>query len=126
MQCFFGPLVLRISNEKSHLFFNPTDPGLFLSVCASQTYRLSRGRVWAMIIMLCLIAAVLSAFLDNVTTLLLFTPVTIRYAVWPCMGIRPDSWWCVLTAQSSPPFPLLVCPGLACASLGTVVLSVLG
>ncbi|XP_072807682.1 P protein-like [Vicugna pacos] len=31
-----------------------------------------------MIIMLCLIAAVLSAFLDNVTTALLFTPVTIR------------------------------------------------
>lgn len=31
-----------------------------------------------MIIMLCLIAAVLSAFLDNVTTMLLFTPVTIR------------------------------------------------
>lgn len=33
-----------------------------------------------MIAMLCLIAAVLSAFLDNVTTSLLFTPVTIRYA----------------------------------------------
>uniref|UniRef100_A0A2K6GGP0 OCA2 melanosomal transmembrane protein n=1 Tax=Propithecus coquereli TaxID=379532 RepID=A0A2K6GGP0_PROCO len=43
-----------------------------------RAYRLSRGRVWAMIIMLCLIAAVLSAFLDNVTTMLLFTPVTIR------------------------------------------------
>lgn len=36
-----------------------------------------------MIIMLCLIAAILSAFLDNVTTSLLFTPVTIRYAEWP-------------------------------------------
>lgn len=35
-----------------------------------------------MIIMLCLIAAILSAFLDNVTTSLLFTPVTIRYAEW--------------------------------------------
>lgn len=31
-----------------------------------------------MIMMLCLIAAILSAFLDNVTTMLLFTPVTIR------------------------------------------------
>ncbi|KAF0876107.1 P protein, partial [Crocuta crocuta] len=50
----------------------------FFDYCAVKTYRLSRGRVWAMIIMLCLIAAVLSAFLDNVTTLLLFTPVTIR------------------------------------------------
>lgn len=37
-----------------------------------------------MIIILCLIAAILSAFLDNVTTMMLFTPVTIRYsaAVW--------------------------------------------
>ncbi|GAB5572241.1 P protein [Prionailurus iriomotensis] len=50
----------------------------FFDYCAVKTYQLSRGRVWAMIIMLCLIAAVLSAFLDNVTTLLLFTPVTIR------------------------------------------------
>lgn len=33
-----------------------------------------------MTIMLCLVAATLSAFLDNVTTSLLFTPVTIRYA----------------------------------------------
>ncbi|XP_054569165.1 P protein [Eptesicus fuscus] len=50
----------------------------FFDYCAVKAYRLSRGRVWAMIIMLCLIAAVLSAFLDNVTTSLLFTPVTIR------------------------------------------------
>lgn len=34
-----------------------------------------------MITLLCLIAAILSAFLDNVTTMLLFTPVTIRYFV---------------------------------------------
>ncbi|XP_040825882.1 P protein [Ochotona curzoniae] len=50
----------------------------FFDYCAVKAYRLSRGRVWTMIIMLCLIAAVLSAFLDNVTTMLLFTPVTIR------------------------------------------------
>ncbi|XP_013363120.1 PREDICTED: P protein [Chinchilla lanigera] len=50
----------------------------FFDYCAVKAYRLSRGRVWAMITMLCLIAAVLSAFLDNVTTMLLFTPVTIR------------------------------------------------
>jgi Na+/H+ antiporter NhaD/arsenite permease-like protein len=40
-----------------------------------------------MIIVLCLIAAVLSAFLDNVTTMLLFTPVTIRYAEVFCHGV---------------------------------------
>ncbi|XP_057406690.1 P protein isoform X2 [Balaenoptera acutorostrata] len=50
----------------------------FFDYCALKAYQLSRGRVWAMIIMLCLIVAVLSAFLDNVTTALLFTPVTIR------------------------------------------------
>ncbi|XP_023379360.1 P protein [Pteropus vampyrus] len=50
----------------------------FFDYCAVKAYRLSRGRVWAMTIMLCLVAATLSAFLDNVTTSLLFTPVTIR------------------------------------------------
>ncbi|XP_022446225.1 P protein isoform X1 [Delphinapterus leucas] len=50
----------------------------FFDYCAVKAYKLSRGRVWAMIILLCLIVAVLSAFLDNVTTALLFTPVTIR------------------------------------------------
>ncbi|KAL6086790.1 hypothetical protein STEG23_004311, partial [Scotinomys teguina] len=50
----------------------------FFDYCAVKAYQLSRGRVWAMIIMLCIIAAFLSAFLDNVTTMLLFTPVTIR------------------------------------------------
>ncbi|XP_074839395.1 P protein [Carettochelys insculpta] len=50
----------------------------FFDYCAVKAYQLSRGRVWPMIIILCLIAAILSAFLDNVTTMLLFTPVTIR------------------------------------------------
>ncbi|ELV11272.1 P protein [Tupaia chinensis] len=50
----------------------------FFDYCAVKAYQLSRGRVWVMITVLCLMAAVLSAFLDNVTTMLLFTPVTIR------------------------------------------------
>ncbi|XP_029988808.1 P protein [Sphaeramia orbicularis] len=50
----------------------------FFDYCAVKAYHLSRGRVWPMIIILCLIAAILSAFLDNVTTMMLFTPVTIR------------------------------------------------
>lgn len=41
-----------------------------------------------MILMLCLFAAALSAFLDNVTTSLLFTPVTIR---WVC-GVACAGW----------------------------------
>ncbi|XP_053491887.1 P protein isoform X1 [Ictalurus furcatus] len=54
-----------------------SDTGFF-DYCAVKAYQLSRGRVWPMIIILCLIAAILSAFLDNVTTMMLFTPVTIR------------------------------------------------
>ncbi|KAE8625641.1 hypothetical protein XENTR_v10006350 [Xenopus tropicalis] len=54
-----------------------SDTGFF-DYCAVKAYQLSRGRIWPMIIILCLIAAILSAFLDNVTTMLLFTPVTIR------------------------------------------------
>ncbi|KAL4656857.1 P protein [Arapaima gigas] len=50
----------------------------FFDYCAVKAYQLSRGRVWPMITILCLIAAILSAFLDNVTTMMLFTPVTIR------------------------------------------------
>ncbi|XP_066883587.1 P protein isoform X2 [Kogia breviceps] len=50
----------------------------FFDYCAVKAYKVSRGRVWAMIFMLCLTVAILSAFLDNVTTALLFTPVTIR------------------------------------------------
>uniref|UniRef100_A0A6Q2YXT7 Citrate transporter-like domain-containing protein n=1 Tax=Esox lucius TaxID=8010 RepID=A0A6Q2YXT7_ESOLU len=54
-----------------------SDTGFF-DYCAVKAYQLARGRVWPMIIILCLIAAILSAFLDNVTTMMLFTPVTIR------------------------------------------------
>ncbi|XP_043548222.1 P protein [Chiloscyllium plagiosum] len=50
----------------------------FFDYCAVKAYQLSRGRIWTMIVILCLIAAILSAFLDNVTTMLIFTPVTIR------------------------------------------------
>lgn len=50
----------------------------FFDYCAVKAYQLARGRVWPMIFILCLIAAILSAFLDNVTTMMLFTPVTIR------------------------------------------------
>ncbi|EEC11110.1 pink-eyed dilution protein, putative, partial [Ixodes scapularis] len=50
----------------------------FFDYAAVLAYRLARGRVWPMISMLCLFAAVISAFLDNVTTILLMTPVTIK------------------------------------------------
>ena len=40
--------------------------------------QITKGRVWPLIICLCLFTAVLSSVLDNVTTILLMTPVTIR------------------------------------------------
>ncbi|XP_074594529.1 P protein-like isoform X1 [Brevipalpus obovatus] len=50
----------------------------FFDYVAVLAFRLARGRVWPLIIILCLFTAVLSAFLDNVTTVLLMTPITIR------------------------------------------------
>ena len=39
---------------------------------------MARGEIWPLILILCLFTGFLSAFLDNVTTILLMTPVTIR------------------------------------------------
>ena len=41
-------------------------------------YKLSRGRLWRLVALLCLFTAFLSAFLDNVTTILLVVPVTMQ------------------------------------------------
>lgn len=42
------------------------------------TTQITKGRVWPLINCLCLFTAVVSAFLDNVTTLLLIGPVSFR------------------------------------------------
>ncbi len=47
---------------------------------AVQAYKKSKGNVWTLVVVLCAVTAVLSAFLDNVTTMLLLTPVTIQLA----------------------------------------------
>ena len=47
---------------------------------AVQAYKKSNGNVWTLVVILCVVTAVLSAFLDNVTTMLLLTPVTIQLA----------------------------------------------
>ncbi len=47
---------------------------------AVQAYKKSGGSVWTLVVILCSVTAVLSAFLDNVTTMLLLTPVTIQLA----------------------------------------------
>ena len=47
---------------------------------AVEAYKRSEGSIWSLVVILCIVTAVLSAFLDNVTTILLLTPVTIQLA----------------------------------------------
>lgn len=56
---------------------------------AYRAYKLSRGKVWLMTIILMLISSVVTALLDNVTTMLLITPITIQIAL--AMGVNPLS-----------------------------------
>ncbi|GBM31572.1 P protein [Araneus ventricosus] len=50
----------------------------FFDYVALLTYKLARGKIWALVTSLCLVTAFLSAFLDNVTTILLMSAMTIR------------------------------------------------
>ncbi len=52
----------------------------FFQWLAVHSVRLSRGDPLRLLIILCVVTAVLSAFLDNVTTVLLMTPVTLSVA----------------------------------------------
>ena len=54
---------------------------------ALMAYKLSGGRIWLLLTILMLITGVSSAFLDNVTTMLLMTPITVQIAL--SMGINP-------------------------------------
>ncbi|KAL8597042.1 hypothetical protein ACOMHN_055635 [Nucella lapillus] len=54
-----------------------SDTGVF-DYFAFKAYKLAKGQVWPLITLLCVFSAVVSAFLDNVTTIMLMTPVTIR------------------------------------------------
>ncbi|XP_028167088.1 P protein-like [Ostrinia furnacalis] len=47
----------------------------FLAVYA---FEITKGKLWPLIYLLCIVTGVLSTFLDNVTTVLLMSPVTIR------------------------------------------------
>ena len=50
-------------------------------------YRVSGGRMWLLLPILMLITGVASAFLDNVTTMLLMTPITVQIAL--SLGHQP-------------------------------------
>ncbi len=54
---------------------------------AFMAYKLSRGKTWLLLAVLMLVAGIASAFLDNVTTMLLMTPISIQIAL--ALGINP-------------------------------------
>jgi Na+/H+ antiporter NhaD/arsenite permease-like protein len=54
---------------------------------AYQAYRLSGGRIWLLAVILMLLTSVASALLDNVTTMLLMTPITLQIAL--TLGVNP-------------------------------------
>lgn len=53
------------------------ETGMF-DFLAVFTFEVTKGKLWPLITLLCAFTAILSTFLDNVTTVLLMTPVTIR------------------------------------------------
>uniref|UniRef100_A0A336LQF6 CSON000900 protein n=1 Tax=Culicoides sonorensis TaxID=179676 RepID=A0A336LQF6_CULSO len=63
-----------------------SETGIF-DYLAVYAYKITNGKVWPLVNCLCLFTAVLSSFLDNVTTVLLMTPVTIRLC--EVMGLNP-------------------------------------
>lgn len=60
--------------------------GLF-QWCAYKSFQIARGKVMILSMVLMTFTAISSAFLDNVTTMLLLTPVTIEIAI--ALGISP-------------------------------------
>jgi Na+/H+ antiporter NhaD/arsenite permease-like protein len=54
---------------------------------AFQAYRISRGRAWLLVLVLMGVTAVASALLDNFTTMLLMTPISLQIGL--AIGINP-------------------------------------
>lgn len=54
---------------------------------AYKSFQAAKGKIFLLSTVLCIITAVLSAFLDNVTTMLLLTPVTMEIAL--VLGVSP-------------------------------------
>lgn len=62
------------------------ETGVF-NYIAVIAFKVTNGRIWPLIFTLCFIAAILSAFLHNVTMVLLMTPITIKLC--ECLGLNP-------------------------------------
>ena len=54
---------------------------------AFKAYRISGGRIWLLIIILMVLTGIASALLDNVTTMLLMTPISVQIAL--ALGLNP-------------------------------------
>ncbi|MGD9818283.1 MAG: SLC13 family permease [Desulfomonilaceae bacterium] len=54
---------------------------------AYKSFQVARGKIYMLSAALCIVTAVASAFLDNVTTMLLLTPVTMEIAM--VLGVSP-------------------------------------
>ncbi len=54
---------------------------------AFQAYRLSRGKSWLLVLILIALTAIASALLDNFTTMLLMTPISLQIGL--ALGINP-------------------------------------
>ena len=54
---------------------------------AFQAYRLNRGHIWLLVLILMSITAIASALLDNFTTMLLMTPISLQIGL--ALGINP-------------------------------------
>ncbi|XP_031621211.1 P protein-like [Contarinia nasturtii] len=68
----------------------------YLAVCA---FKIARGKIWPLIYCLCLFTAFLSAMLDNVATLLLMTPISIRLC--EVMQLNPIPILCAMIIFSN-------------------------
>jgi Na+/H+ antiporter NhaD/arsenite permease-like protein len=62
------------------------DTGIF-QWTAFQAYRLSRGHTWLLVLILMVLTAIASAMLDNFTTMLLMTPISLQIGL--ALGINP-------------------------------------
>lgn len=63
-----------------------TETGVF-NYIAIFAFKITNGRIWPLIFSLCIIAAILSAILHNVTMILLMSPIIIKLC--ECLGLNP-------------------------------------
>jgi Na+/H+ antiporter NhaD/arsenite permease-like protein len=92
-----------------------------------KAYKASRGSLWALVVILCIFVAVSSSMLDNVTAMLLLTPVIIRLSkvvnispvpILMCTVLTSNIGGCA-TAVGDPPVVLIVnTPEIKAAGIG--------